>query len=147
MIGGGGADEFFYGFGHDQDTIRDFTLGQDRLVFTAIDFGTQDAEDLLATYGQTIARGIRIEREKVRGALVTGQVEVQRLHVLCEPRAHVANAQPPQRVRLWHRRRYRTPATRLLRPAAAGAGRADQLAAAAGRKDAAAHLAAAETKQ
>ncbi|MAW08301.1 MAG: alkaline metalloproteinase [Halobacteriovoraceae bacterium] len=61
MIGGGGADEFFYGFGHDQDTIRDFTLGQDRLVFTAIDFGTQDAEDLLATYGQTIARGIRLD--------------------------------------------------------------------------------------
>ncbi len=61
MIGGGGADEFFYGFGHDQDTIRDFTLGQDRLVFTAIDFGTQDAEDLLATYGQNIARGIRLD--------------------------------------------------------------------------------------
>ncbi len=61
LFGGSGADSFFYGFGHDRDTIRDFALGEDQLVFSAIDFGTQDAQDLLATYGQNIARGIRLD--------------------------------------------------------------------------------------
>ena len=61
---------------------------------------------------------------------------------------------PARLARLAHlaglRRRRRRPKVEVceeVRPAAAGAGRADQLAAAAGRKDAAAHLAAAETRQ
>lgn len=61
MFGGAGADMFFYGFGHDQDIIRDFSLGEDKLVFSAIDFGTQDAAELLQTYGQEITRGIRLD--------------------------------------------------------------------------------------
>lgn len=61
MIGGNGDDSFFLGFGHDQDRIRDFTLGSDALLFTALDFGTQDAQDLVDTYARVTARGIRFD--------------------------------------------------------------------------------------
>lgn len=61
MIGGNGDDSFFFGFGHDQDRIRDFTLGSDALLFTALDFGTQDAQDLVDTYARVTARGIRFD--------------------------------------------------------------------------------------
>ena len=59
MIGGDGADSFFYGFGHDRDRIRDFTFDSDALVFTALDFGTEDAQGLVDTYARVTARGIQ----------------------------------------------------------------------------------------
>ncbi|WP_417585530.1 M10 family metallopeptidase C-terminal domain-containing protein [Pelagibacterium sp.] len=61
MLGGNGADDFFYGFGHDRDKVKDFTLGEDRLVFNAVDFGNQDAQDLVDTYGSVTGKGIRLD--------------------------------------------------------------------------------------
>ena len=61
LFGGRGRDKFFYGFGHDRDRIKDFTLGEDRLVFSAIDFGSQNADDLLDSYDKVTGKGIRLD--------------------------------------------------------------------------------------
>lgn len=57
LFGGRGHDQFFYGFGHNKDKIKDFDLDEDTIIFSAIDFGHTDAQDLVDTYGRITARG------------------------------------------------------------------------------------------
>ncbi|WP_282078314.1 M10 family metallopeptidase C-terminal domain-containing protein [Epibacterium ulvae] len=61
MTGGEGLDQFFYGFGHDRDRITDFSLGEDELLFSAIDFENYNAERFVETYAVEQANGVAFE--------------------------------------------------------------------------------------
>ncbi len=51
LEGNGGSDRFFFaGTAFDQDTITDFTLGTDKIVFDGVG-GVNDADDLTYTAG------------------------------------------------------------------------------------------------
>ena len=58
MRGGSGNARFFYGFGHGEDTIADFTLGEDWLVFDAVDFEGLSAEEMIAAYARNTELGV-----------------------------------------------------------------------------------------
>ncbi|KUP93541.1 M10 family metallopeptidase C-terminal domain-containing protein [Tritonibacter horizontis] len=61
LRGGNGADRFFYGFGHDRDKIKDFTLGEDQLLFSGLDFGRENADALVARYGSVNGKGVVLD--------------------------------------------------------------------------------------
>ena len=65
LVGGAGADTFVFGLGHGDDTITDFTDGEDRIVLSAVFV----PDDVLAT-ATAVTGGVRLDLADAGGGTI-----------------------------------------------------------------------------